>query len=428
MFLDEQIANLSRRIKNIEANPRPDLMKSNKLRYEIELDSMLHAAEAWKAGKPFAILGGVEILNLPLGFEQQGYVEWGDRARAPERYMNIAVNKFGWSEHTCDRTLAALGLLLSGEVPMPRVMSSRRMPCEPERWSLMAAAKYAGILFFEVDRLNSIGEQNLRTVADHMAELIEFCEKSVPGIKFDESRLVELLEMDDQATKYLRATYDLRKKEPCPIGPQDAFRLIRMPSRHHDPPKVLEYCKMFSEEMLERSDKNMSGVKEENLRIAWLATGPFGRGTFDLLAKKGVSLPWFHYGLGPQTFGVMHDDYGEDKIYGRKLKPLEEVVRTWHANVWGADAATWVDPLVTVCRDLKIDAVVDFMQVGCRTTNSMRWITAKRLKDELGIPTLDLEGRELYATESAQQEMNRKLEEFLDMCIANKKAGKAKVK
>lgn len=42
-------------------------------------------------------------------------------------------------------------------------------------------------------------------------------------------------------------------------------------------------------------------------------------------------------------------------------------------------------------------------------------------KEELGIPTLDPEGREFFATESGQAEMNRKLEEFLDLCIANKK-------
>ncbi len=54
MFLQEQIEKLQRRLKNIEQNPRPEYLKCNKLRYEIELEFYLSTLEAWKAGKPFA--------------------------------------------------------------------------------------------------------------------------------------------------------------------------------------------------------------------------------------------------------------------------------------------------------------------------------------------------------------------------------------
>ena len=177
---------------------------------------------------------------------------------------------------------------------------------------------------------------------------------------------------------------------------------------------------MYRDELLERADKGMGGVPEEKLRLAWLATGPYGRSTFDLLTKKGVSLPWFHHGTAPFYFGVVRNDYGDDSTYGRKLTPLEEMGRYINANSWAGDANMWVDPLIQVCRELKIDAVVDFLQVGCITTKNLKRITAQRLDEELGIPTLDLEGREFFDTEAGQQEMLRKLEEFLDMCIANK--------
>jgi hypothetical protein len=172
--------------------------------------------------------------------------------------------------------------------------------------------------------------------------------------------------------------------------------------------------------MFERAEKGIAGVPEEKLRIAWLATGPFGRATFDLLVGKGVSLPWFHYGASPYYFGVVPSAYGDESTYGRKLEPLEELARYMNANVWAGDANKWIDPLVKACRELKIDAVVDFLQVGCITTKNLRRITAQRLQDELDIPTLDLEGREFFDTEAGQLEMNRKLEEFLDMCIATK--------
>lgn len=421
MFIDEQIMNLQRRIKTIEDNPRAEFLKCNKLRYEVELEYFLWVMDAWKEGKPFAILRNMEQLTQPLGFAHETYIGWGDRVRDPQKYLNIAVNRCGFPEHTCDRTMTALGLYLSGEVPPPRLFVGNRGPCDPEKWSSVAAAKFTGALFFDMNRLTSTGYDNICCWADQVAEVIEFAEKSIPGIHYDEDKLIELLEMDQKSIDYLRETYQLRERVPCPISPQDSFRLSSKPSRFPNPAKYLEYCRLYRDELFERADKGMGGVQEEKLRIAWLATGPYGRSTFDLLSKKGVSVPWFQHGTAPFYFGLARDDYGDDSVYGRKLTPLEELGRYINANSWGGTGEDWVNPLIRACRDLKIDAVVDFLQVGCVTTKNLKRITAQRLKDEVGIPTLDLEGREFFTTESGLAEMNRKLEDFLDMCIAAKR-------
>ncbi len=422
MFLDEQVQNLTRRLRNIEQNPRPEYLRCNKIRFEAELENYLDVLDAWKSGKPFAMFHGLEQLTRAMGLKGSGYIDWGDRVRDPQRYMNIAVGRFGFPEHTCDRTMTALGLFLSGEVPLPRLMTSHRVPCDPIRWSTTAAAKYAGVLFFELSRLNSCDYENLCCVAEQVAELIDFSEKSVPGVKYDEDKLIEDLEIDAQAARYMQDTYELRKRVPCPISPQDAFHTNRVPSRYPNPRKVLEYYRLYRDELYERAEKGKGGVPEEKLRIAWLATGPYGRTTFDLLTRKGVSLPWFHIGAAARTFGLVRSEYGDASTYGRKLTPLQELVRDWNTNTWAGNIADpWIDTLITACRDLKIDAVVDFLQAGCIVTKNVKRITAQRVWEELGIPTLDVEGRELVANETAQAEMNHKLEEFIDMCIANKK-------
>ncbi len=290
-FLEELIQNLRRRIKNIEENPRPGMLRTNKVRYELDLEYYLSVLEAWKNGKPFAVMDGLEQIPRVLGFEFADYDSWGDRVRNPQKYYDLVVNKFGFPEHTCDRTMTALGLLLSGEGPMPRLVVAMRGHCEPLRWSAMAQAKYAGVLFFELARLNSWGEDNIRCLGEQMAELVEFAEKSVPGIKYNEEKLIELLEMDQQARRYIQDTYELRKRVPCPLSPQDSFRIMRsaLPGRYPNPAKWLEYCRMYRDELFERAGKRIGGVPEEKLRIAWLATGRYGRATFDLLRRNGVS-------------------------------------------------------------------------------------------------------------------------------------------
>lgn len=421
-FIDEQIAKLQRRVKQIAENPRREFLRANRLRYEIELESMLHVKESWQAGKPFAILRGIFTLTTPLGFEYQGYIDWGDRVRDPRRYYDIAVGRLGFPDHTCDRTMTALGLYLSGEVPTPKLFTPSRVPCDPERWSGQAACEMSGTLYFELSRQNTNDLEALEAAAEQFGELIEFAEKSVPGIKYDEDKLIELLEMDQKATDYFRDTYKLRKQAPCPLSAQDCFRLATVPSRFPNPEKALEYARAYHDELFERVEKGIGGVHEEKLRIAWLATGPYGRSTFDLLDKKGVSMVWFHYGTSARQYGVIESVYG-DNVYGRRLKPLEEVARLqhWTTNIWGGGYEMWTDSLLKVCKDLKVDAVIAFLQTGCVTTNSLKKVTADRLRDELGIPTLDLQGREFFATDAATAEMNQKLEEFLDLCIANKK-------
>jgi benzoyl-CoA reductase/2-hydroxyglutaryl-CoA dehydratase subunit BcrC/BadD/HgdB len=285
----------------------------------------------------------------------------------------------------------------------------------------MAAAKYSGALFFELSRLNSCDYDNIHCLAEQVGELIEFAEKSIPGIKYNEDKLIELLEMDHQAHQYLQDTYELRRRVPCPLSAQDCFRILRQPSGDAKPAKVLEYNRIYRDELFERAEKGIGGVPEEKLRIAWLNTGPFGRETYDLLAKKNVSMVWFHYGMGPWAFGVVRDDYGDDSIYGKKLTPIEELIRHFNVNVWAGSADAWVNSLITVCRELKIDAVVDFLQLGCIVGKNLKRIVSQRLREELGIPTLDLEGREFFASEADRIIMNNKLEEFLDMCIVNKK-------
>ncbi|MBM2825771.1 MAG: Benzoyl-CoA reductase/2-hydroxyglutaryl-CoA dehydratase subunit, BcrC/BadD/HgdB [Dehalococcoidales bacterium] len=421
MFIEQQIQNLQRRIKNIEQNPRPEYLKSNKLLYEIELENMLHVKEAWQAGKPFAWLGHVGgALNRALGFEH--HVGGGNRITDPQRYFDLLVSKFGFPEHSCDQAMMMLALPLSGEVPLPRLVVGSRNACDPERWAAMGFAKFAGALFFEVSKLSSNDYEGLHYAAEQFGELIEFAEKSIPGIKYDEDRLIETLEIEQQAYSYYRESYDLRKMVPCPLSSQDCFRLAVMPQANYNPGKVLDYCKMYRDELFERAEKGIGGVPEEKLRIAWLCTAPFGRSTFDLLTQKGVSMVWFHYGVAAHNFGVLHTDYG-DNLYGQKLTPLEELARLrhWATNSWGGTSEDWVDPLVKVCRELKVDAVVDFLQVGCITTKNLKRITAQRLQEELSIPTLDLEGRQRFTTEAGTIEMNKKLEEFLDLCIDNKK-------
>jgi benzoyl-CoA reductase/2-hydroxyglutaryl-CoA dehydratase subunit BcrC/BadD/HgdB len=413
-FLNEQIAKLERRIAYIENNPSRTDLKTNKELYELELNGIHELIEAWRADEPFAIMTGLEVIAKSLGFHAWNYIAAGDRVTDPQRYLNAAVQA-GYSDHSCDRTLAALGLLLRGEAPLPKMVVSIRFACEPERLTTVAAAQHSSALYYALDNPLGWHYEGLRYVADQMGEMIELAESNIPGIRFDEERFLEMEDNYREARRLARMNYELRKRVPCPIAPKDAFRLDYL----GDSKAGLAFMHRRLDEIADRADRGIGGVPEEKLRVAWMATGPFNRETFKILVDKGVSVPWFHFGGAASVYGLVPFGNHEER-YGRKLSVLERMAEVAHFSGWAQTADYWVDPLIQACRDLKIDAVVDFLQPGCVVTKGLKKIVATRVQNELGIPVLDLEGRQFFSSPTAEAQMNERLSQVLDVWIENK--------
>ncbi|MFC2038348.1 2-hydroxyacyl-CoA dehydratase family protein, partial [Chloroflexota bacterium] len=105
-----------------------------------------------------------------------------------------------------------------------------------------------------------------------------------------------------------------------------------------------------------------------------------------------------------------------------KLTPLEEVARASLHNSWaGRGLERWVESVSHVCRDLKIDAVVQFLHTGCVTTGGIAKVMEEVLEKELGIPVRNIQGRQNDWSAEDEQEFQGNVNEFIDLCIANKK-------
>ena len=87
---------------------------------------------------------------------------------------------------------------------------------------------------------------------------------------------------------------------------------------------------------------------------------------------------------------------------------------------WGSVAKRWVDDTLYVCRDLKIDAIINFKQVGCTATVGLAKILEEAADKELGIPTMHFEGRQLDPTYFDAAQVNTQLNVFVDSCLRRK--------
>jgi hypothetical protein len=105
--------------------------------------------------------------------------------------------------------------------------------------------------------------------------------------------------------------------------------------------------------------------------------------------------------------------------YGKRLTPLEEEARGLF-NLWGSTGTWWVDHIISCCEYLNIDGIVQWLQVGCPTTLGLQKILSDRAEKELGILTLNLEGRMIDVDAYDRQRDESKLGEFIELCLDKK--------
>lgn len=421
IWLEAEIERYQNRIRRIEANPDPTKLKCNRLLYELERDFRKAQLQAWRLGKLFASGEHVSCLVPALGFVNLDLVGAADRVTLASPFFDILRAK-GFPDDACDRTIVCIAMCINGDFPPPNFMVATNMACEMELTSFKAIGEYFRAPVFCLDIGLRANEDTLRYVTAQLEELIEFAQEKVPGARYDEQKLVELLESDRVAFDCMRNIHELRKHVPCLISGQDAFRIPRLPSHYHDPAKAVEYFRAYRDEMLERAEKGFGVLEDEKLRFLWVVTGPYYFDPFNFLARRGVAVPALQYGVMTRWYGAKYGVYGDETEYGRKLSPLEEQARMVNRNSWGGLGERWLRNTLDLCQDLRIDAMVYFMQVGCTASAGLGQLVAQRAEEELGIPTLLLEGRQLDREYKSQAEMEAELGTFVDICLARKGA------
>lgn len=421
-FLEEEIAKLNRRIQKIGDNPDPTKLKSNKLLYELELDYRRHQLEAWQQGQLFAEPGLFQPLVQALGFENGDYIMAADRTSHADQHFDT-VRAMGFPDSLCDRTIVQLAMLKSQHMPPPALVISHNNACEAIKLGANALGRLSGAHIYPVDvpvNTEEHPKEVLAYVTAQLQGLIEFVEDRFPGHKFDEDRFEEMLEADRVGTQCSKEVYEARKAVPCPVEGRDAFRELRLPSWYSNPELAVEYFQAWRDETVERAEKGIGGVKEEKLRFLWTVSGPFYFDPFPLLNRQGVAVPYFHYGMGGRMWGVLYPNYGDETLLGRKLSPLEDMARFVMYNSWAGLGTRWLTDTLRVARDLKVDGIVNFVQVGCTAISGLNTMLAEASERELGIPTINIEGRMLDASFFDQTGFETRMGVFIDTCLARK--------
>jgi len=415
---EERLANLHRRIKKITENPDPTKPIANKIRYELEAKDLSKMLEAWKTGgRPFGGMG------KSMGFESWNCVPAADRSspQNAKRYFNI-MERQGFNENCCDRTIAVIPMIMNGDYPAPDAINTINFECYPLYLAWESMANLLGVPLVTLDRPPIFDERGLAYLTAQIEEQIDYYETTFPGHKYNWDMTAESQEAARTFWDIQHEIYQLKKLKPCPISGREAFREVSPPG-WEDREFWLQYWRDYRDQLHENYEKGNVPSRiwgtEEKLRLMWAVSGPFFYDPFTFLDRLGVSVPIWTWSDETEKCAGREPATGDIRPFGRKLSPLEELARNWNYG-WGNRSHYFVNSIITTCRDLDLDGIVYFKQMGCSPTMSLGGIVSERAERELGIPTVEIEARQLDQRGFNPKALLDTLVDFCNVCLARK--------
>ncbi len=425
-FFEQQIQKLGHQAKEVQESSDTTVLRSDKLFYELGKESLEAQLDVWQSGRP-SVEGANHLSRFmrSLGFEPFSFPNVVDRATGYAEYKTI-IERLGFPEKCCERTVAQLAMCEIGDLPKPSIVLDTGHGCDADKFNRWSVASWFNLPVFYVDvPLNHEDKpdlSNLNYIASQLGEFIEWAEKKLPGIKYDEGKHIEMLEIDAISEKYRREIYQLRKHVPCPIAPLEAFRRVLTsfePSRYPNMEKGLEYLRVLRDELGERVATGKGPYPEERLRLLWSgqshdlqAINPT-----KLLMERKVAMPLTVFGEAVRAIGLRCTPYGEVSEYGVKLSPLQHEARTVDTNTYGGPGKRWVNDTLNVARDIGAHGIIHYLLIGCTPMRGLGSMLEERAKKELGIPILNIEGRQLDKDYMTQEKFDEILSPFIDKCF-----------
>jgi benzoyl-CoA reductase/2-hydroxyglutaryl-CoA dehydratase subunit BcrC/BadD/HgdB len=352
-----------------------------------------------------------------MGFMGTGNVEAAFATRQPQKYLAKAREMGLPIDTSCDMSIMPFTMMESGDLPQTVLnICEGTAPCTPMKIRSVYITHKTKMLSYPFDAGIEADEANFNYCLKQLYGFIEFAEK-IPGIKYNEEKLKQFQDWEEEGKQIVYQIFDLLKAKPAPIAGKDALRIGLRPTQVYTP-LAIKAMKARRDEVAERVAKGVAAVPGEKLRVIWTITNPVFMDVFKVLSDRKVAcLTQYEGGPMRRWAPIPHKD--PEFLEGRKLSPLEKIAKDMIGGSFKF-ATGWVDGMIWVCKQLGVEGVINYNMLGCTEILGIRKIIEDRAEKELGIPTLQLEGKQwdnMYADEAT---ITNKLDEFIQLCMSRK--------
>ena len=370
-FYEEQIIKLENRIKKIDENPDPTKPKSNKIRYQLELEFAKEQLKGWREGRPFSdgASGMAGYLTAAMGFIAVGSVEPAFQTAHPQKYLDKAREIGLPVDQSCDMTMMPFAMAEASDTPMEDCALCGNHGCTPMILRCIYVRNKRNKFNYPID-LGGYEETevNFKHILKQFQDFIIFAEEKFPGfIKYDEDKLGDFQANVNRVHEInLEIQEMIVKSKFTPISGKDWSLGPRGTNRWGTTKLDVEYALARRDEISDRIAKGIPAVPGEKLRVLWTGvTNPVFMDPFKVLAKWGVAT--FKGAVRRQERGMGRTDssraFWRDYWHDRKPTPLERFAVSKVGRL--PTVTAYIDSVIEEAKALQVDGIVNYNMRGC---------------------------------------------------------------
>lgn len=320
---------------------------------------------------------------------------------------------YGIPNESCSLYSLEVGLAVSDLLPHPDILLSVGGNCNANSKSYEVLSHFYKCPNYLLDcPSGSYTQEDFLYFRAEIEKMITFLEDQT-GKKLDYGRLQEVVDLSSQAYNLFCRICRLREVVPAPTGVRELGRDSAILTVGAGLPESVRYFENRYQEVKEKADRKEGIVPQERYRIAWWAGMPcFDMRVFDWVEKEYQAVVVLDIN-DPVTFNSVK---GEG--LGDTSDPLGFLARKTLKSTGIRLTSPYPDiqkDVILSCKQHKVNASVFFTHFGCKQGNAISRIISDEIKNELGIPTLILDGDILDPRVASSAQMKSKLQEYFEM-------------
>lgn len=318
------------------------------------------------------------------------------------------ADKYFYGSGVCSFNKLALPVFESGGLPLPQAFACVAL-CQEAANNFAVLARKFKKEYFAVD-IPYLPYQYSQETVKYVARQFEELAHSLSGITgngFDIDRLRQVIRNSNQASGYIYAGNELRKKRPALFfgGQMLKFTNIRIFFGTND---AVNLAKKYYEICQEKSSSSSTSVNER-YRILWCNFGLMYDDSFFEYMEKDLGA----------VIAFEEMNYSPSEPMDEK-KPFLTLAKRFLDTPFIGDARKRANFLTQAAKEYHIDGIVNFSHLNCRLFNPKLRLIKEALNKEK-IPLLELSGDSLDKKNYSRAQLTTRLEAFIEMLAASKR-------
>lgn len=366
---------------------------------------------AWvTSGAPVEVLRVFDFYTL---YPENHGALCGAQKMGPEICME--AERRGYHPDLCSYARIDIGHAFSGKtptgrLPRPDLLFCSNNICQTVLYWYKALSHYWDIpliLFDTPYNFTDLTPHALTYMMQQIEEMFPVLEK-VSGKAYSEKAFLRSLELGKEASLTWGRVLATMKARPAPMTIFDAFVHLAPVVSLRGLPVALAYYHMLLEELEQRVEKGIGGIRNEKKRLLWdnIAVWFTLRDWSRLFAERGFAF----------VAATYTNAWAETIHHLDPSLPMESLARAYSLVILNNHLNHRQDLMAQLIRDYEIDGVVLHSDRSCKPYSVGQYGLRRRLMEALGVKSVvieaDMTDFRVYSEEQARTRLEAFFEEL----------------